>query len=234
MGAFAEDPLAGMLEGNERHVHSLRRDAFHGLEDEQHPDVVTVCCADSRVPQERMWGIEDPGTLFTPSTIGNQAWDIRGDEHVVDGGIAYAVYHTDVETVAIVGHTGCGAIAAAYEAVQSGELPGPHGVDLWIEQLIPVVDSALKADIIAGVSDDRAIINRLVEWNVDAQVKFLLDDNELPSSTDIFGFVYDFQGAYGDVPGRCYLVNYDGVTDSDRIADNLPQKYSHLAKRLTS
>lgn len=232
MGAFAGAPLEGLLTGNEAHVASLSADVFHGLEDHQDPDVVAVCCADSRVPQERMWGVDHPGTLFTPSTIGNQVWDVDGGQHIVDGGVAYAVHHADVEAVAVVGHTGCGAISAAYQAATTQTTPGPRGVDLWVEQLVPVVEMAMTDDRVDLEAPAPAIVNQLVEYNVDEQVRFLLEADDHPADVPIYGFVYDFQRAYGDDPGRCYLVNLDGTTDPDRIADTLPPAYHDVARSL--
>lgn len=231
MGAFDGAPLAGLLAGNDRHVEELEPDAFHGLEDEQDPDVVTVCCADARVQQERMWDVNRPGTLFTPSTLGNQVWALDGEDRIVDGGVTFATEHAGVEAVAVVGHTGCGAITAAYEVVEGGPTPGPRGVDRWVEQLVPVVESAIEAGVLAGADSRRETINRLVERNVDAQVDFL---RAAPvTSVPVYGFVYDFQGAYGDEAGRCYLVNRDGTTDVGDLAAGLPAAHRGVARRLT-
>lgn len=233
MGAFRGAVLEGLLTGNEDHVRSLSATAFSGLEHAQHPDVVAICCADSRVPQEQMWNVDRPGTLFTPSTIGNQVWDLDGDDRIVDGGVAYAVAHAGVEAVAVVGHTGCGAVAAAYDVVTGSTHPGPRGVDLWVDQLIPVVRSALENELVDRDLPRESIINRLVEHNVDKQVQFLCETDVVPEGMPIFGFVYDFQEAYGDEPGRCYLVNVDGRTDLDTVAQTVPNEHRGVLRRLT-
>uniref|UniRef100_UPI00366B2539 carbonic anhydrase n=1 Tax=Cryptosporangium minutisporangium TaxID=113569 RepID=UPI00366B2539 len=93
-------------------------------QDGQQPDVVAVCCSDSRVPQERMWGVDDPGTVFTPSNIGNQVWDEDEGERIVDGGVLYPIHHAGTDAVAVVGHTGCGAVTAAYGLATEGAKPG--------------------------------------------------------------------------------------------------------------
>ncbi len=232
MGEFAGAPLEGLLKGNNTHVESLREDTYIGLEDEQHPDVVAVCCADSRVPQERMWGIDHPGTLFTPSTIGNQCWDVDREALIVDGGISYAVHHAGVEAIAVVGHTGCGAVAGAYQLATTGQTPGPRGVDLWLEQLRPVIEEALEDDLVDTAAAKRQLINQLVEWNVDAQVRFLTESTDLPSDMPVYGFVYDFQRAYGDEIGRCYLVNLDGITEPTKIAEAVPDTHSVAVRSL--
>lgn len=232
MGAFEGAALAGLLAGNDDHVAGLAVDAFTGLESAQDPDVVTVCCADSRVPQERMWGIDRPGTLFTPSTIGNQVWDLDGDERIVDGGVAYAVAHAGVEAIVVVGHTGCGAVDAAFGVAEGAAPPGPRGVDLWVDQLVPVVRRARDAGIVDDGLDRQTAVNRLVEHNVDEQVAFLQKSPAIGDELPVYGFVYDFQGAYGETPGRCYLVNLDGATEPEAIAEALPERHQGVARRL--
>lgn len=232
MGAFKDAVLDGLLAGNDSHVRSLTADTFRGLEHKQDPDVVAVCCADSRVPQERMWGVDHPGTLFTPSTIGNQVWDLDGDTPIVDGGVAYAIHHAGAEAIAVVGHTGCGAVAAAAEVATGASPPGPRGVDLWVDQLVPVAERAFSAGIVDPDDPQSTVINELVEVNVQAQVQFLLEADAVPDETTVLGFVYDFQQVYGSDLGRCYVVSMDGETDTDRIAASLPPEHQSVAKSL--
>jgi len=219
------DVLDKLLDGNERHLEALPEDYFAAVQDGQHPDVVTVCCSDSRVPQERMWGVDDPGTVFTPSNIGNQVWDDDGGEQIVDGGLLYPIHHAGTSVAAVVGHTGCGAVTAAYNAATGGDLPGPQGVDKWVGQLVPVVEAALESDLIDAEADEETVINQLVEYNVDHQAQFLRESDAVPDSVDVYGFVYDFQGVYGNEGGRAYLVNVNGETNPDAIADLIPDEY---------
>ncbi|SIS14432.1 carbonic anhydrase [Natronorubrum thiooxidans] len=231
MGAD-HDVLDALLAGNERHVAGLPDDYFAAVQDGQHPDVVSVCCSDSRVPQERMWGVDDPGTVFTPSNIGNQVWDEDDGEQIVDGGLLYPIAHTGTTVAAVVGHTGCGAVTAAYNAATDGELPGPRGVDKWVEQLVPVIEEGLESDLIDADANDETVINQLVEYNVDYQTRFLRAADDVPDEVDVYGFVYDFQGIYGDEPGRTYLVNINGETDPEAIAAELPEEYEAVTDSL--
>ncbi|MDQ2050917.1 carbonic anhydrase [Natronolimnohabitans sp. A-GB9] len=219
------DTLETLLAGNERHVDGLPEDYFADVQAGQHPDVVTVCCSDSRVPQERMWGVDDPGTVFTPSNIGNQVWDDDEGEQIVDGGMLYPIHHAGTDVAAVVGHTGCGAVTAAYQVATGSELPGPQGVDKWVEMLVPVVEEALESDLVDADADEETVINQLVEYNVDRQARFLRESDDVPEDVDVYGFVYDFQGIYGNEHGRTYLVNVNGETDPDAIADLIPEEY---------
>ncbi|ELY46646.1 carbonic anhydrase [Natronorubrum sulfidifaciens] len=226
------DVLDALLAGNERHVTDLPDDYFAAVQDGQQPDVVSVCCSDSRVPQERMWGVDDPGTVFTPSNIGNQVWDEDDGELIVDGGLLYPIAHADTGVAAVVGHTGCGAVTAAYNAATDGDLPGPRGVDKWVTQLLPVIEDGLESDQIDADADDETVINQLVEYNVDYQTRFLREADEIPDDVDVYGFVYDFQGVYGNEHGRTYLVNVNGETDPEAIAEAIPDEYDAAVESL--
>jgi carbonic anhydrase len=207
---------AELLARNRDHVETLADDHFDGVLDAQRPPVVSLCCADSRVSQERMWSVEEPGWLFTPANIGNVAWDVA-DSQTVDGNLLYPVANTDTRTVAVVGHTGCGAVTAAHEAVTDGSLPDEPGIRKRVEPLVPIVEDALDS----GVADGDGVIDRLVEYNVREQVAFLDASEEIPDDTLVLGFVYDFHETYGTVPGRTYLVAADGETDPAALRERV-------------
>ncbi|THE64661.1 carbonic anhydrase [Salinadaptatus halalkaliphilus] len=224
--------LEELLAGNQRHVESLPADYFADVQTEQHPGVVAICCSDSRVPQEQMWGVDRPGAIFTPSTLGNQVCDEDHGERIVDGGMLYPIHHTGTTVAAVVGHTGCGAVTAAYRVATGAELPGPPGVDKWIEMLSPVVEEALESGLIDADADEDRIVNQLVEYNVDYQARALSDSDDVPRDVDIYGFVYDFQGVYGNEYGRSYLVNVNGETDSGQISELVPDAFETVTESL--
>jgi carbonic anhydrase len=220
-----DDVLLELLAGNDRHAESLPDDYFSAVQSGQHPDVVSICCSDSRVPQERMWGIDDPGSVFTPSNIGNQVWDEDDGERIVDGGVLYPIHHAGTDVAAVVGHTGCGAVTAAYQVATGGDHPGPRGVDKWVDLLVPVVEDGLESDRVDADADEESVINQLVEYNVDYQARVLRESEAVPDDTDVYGFVYDFQGVYGKEAGRAYLVNHNGETNPELIAERIPDEY---------
>ncbi|WP_226482427.1 carbonic anhydrase [Natrinema amylolyticum] len=224
--------LERLLAGNERHVEALPDGYFADVQTAQHPTVVAICCSDSRVSHEGMWGIERPGAVFTPSNIGNQIWDEDDGERIVDGGILYPIHHTGTDVVAVVGHTGCGAVTAAYRVATGEESPGPQGVDKWVDQLVPVIEEAIESGLIDTDADEEQVINQLVEYNVGYQARSLRDAADVPDDIDVYGFVYDFQGVYGDEPGRTYLVTVDGETDPRALADLVPEGYEATARSL--
>ncbi|MDY6780888.1 MAG: carbonic anhydrase [Halobacteria archaeon] len=200
------EPLRTLLRRNEEHTESLKENHFDEVLESQHPEVISVCCSDSRVSQEGMWSVDRPGWLFAPSNIGNQAWDTVGDDKVVNGSLLYPVKHTETETVAVVGHTGCGAVTAAYKRLSD------------------------ESNVVDEDGDDATVINRLVEYNVRRQVDFLIGSDDVPSTVDVYGFVYDFQRVYGDVPGRTYLVSSNGRTEG--LEDEVPEEYEDWVRSL--
>ena len=230
---MSETTLRDLLERNARHAASLPDRYFEAVAAGQEPAAVSICCSDSRVSQEGMWAVEEPGWLFTPSTLGNQAWDRHEGERVVDGSVLYPITYTGTDVALVVGHTGCGAVTAALAAVREGaDEATPPGIAKRIDLLVPVVEAGLDDE---RVDPDReaSLVDQLVEYNVDRQVEFLRESESVPDGTTVFGFVYDFQGSYGDTPGRAYLVNDGGETDTDLLCERVPEGFeAHVARLL--
>jgi carbonic anhydrase len=198
---------------------------FDDVQDGQHPDAVTVCCSDSRVLQDHVWGNEAPGHLFTCSNIGNRVVQRTDAGEAVSGDVLYPVAHTGTDLAVVVGHTGCGAVTATYQALTEGldEPPGiQHCIDLLAPHLEPGVEQ-LPDDV-----DFEGAVNRLVEYNVDRQVAVLLDSGAVPDDVDVVGVVYDFQDVYGDRRGEVHVVNVDG----ERSVERLREAYPDVASRV--
>lgn len=233
---MAHGLLIELLDRNDRHVDSLDVDAFADYREAQRPPVVSVCCSDSRVSQEGMWAIGRPGYLFTAGNIGNRVSDVVDGERVLSGSVAYPLGHTDTDVLAVVGHTGCGAVGAALSAVQTGEYPAEPGVRTDVEDLVPIVERGLADDAVAGDGSDAGATrrNRLVEYNVHEQVSAALATDEVADAdADVYGFVYDFHHAYGDRDGVTYLVNANGERDPAALRDLVgDERADHVATLL--
>jgi carbonic anhydrase len=209
------DLLGELPDRNDDHVAAAADLAAH--RDGQRPPVVSVCCSDSRVSQEGMWAVDAPGFLFTAGNIGNRVSDVVDGERVLSGSVAYPLAHTGTDVLVVVGHTGCGAVGAALAAVRDGAVPDEPGVRADVSELVPVVESGLAA-IDEGDDTAASLRNRLVEYNVHEQVA-AARETDTAADADVYGFVYDFHGAYGDRDGAVYLVNANGERDPDALRE---------------
>lgn len=218
---------AGLLDRNRAWTETLRDGYFAAVQDGQDPNAVSVCCSDARVAQSAMFAsIVESGSLFTPSNIGNKVVTEVDGERAVDGSFGYALEHLDVETAAVVGHTACGAVTAAYR-IATGDLDPaeePPGVRAEVEPLVPIVEDGLADGAVDDDAPAERAVNQLVEYNVHRQIDLLLDTGELPADATACGFVYDFVGAYSETPGRTMLVNVDGTSDTDALREALPDR----------
>ncbi|WP_276301391.1 carbonic anhydrase [Halorussus lipolyticus] len=211
--------LLDLLERNAGHADEFQS-RFDGVQDSQHPDVVTVCCSDSRVLQDAMWGNETPGRIFTCGNIGNRVVQQTAAGEAVSGDVLYPIAHTGTDTAVVVGHTGCGAVTATYDDLTVG-LSEPAGIEHCIGLLKSRLESGVEA--LPDDADRTEAVNRLVEYNVDRQVEFLRESDDVPDDTTVVGVVYDFQDVYSERRGEVQVVNVDGETSVEVLRDEHPE-----------
>jgi len=108
---------------------------------EQHPYAAVLGCADARVPIELIFN-EGPNDLFVVRVAGNTL----GDD--VLGSISYALEHLggSLKLVAVLGHSGCGAVTAAVDVFLNPNnylsFASKHAVRRLIERLQVIVQAA--------------------------------------------------------------------------------------------
>jgi carbonic anhydrase len=115
--------------GHPRHPHQNARRRAE-IAAGQHPFASILSCADSRVPPEIVFD-EGLGDLFVTRLAGNIA-----DDGVI-GSLEYASEHLHVPLIVVLGHTNCGAIAAAAAGGEAHD----H-VRTLVEALKPAIDKA--------------------------------------------------------------------------------------------
>jgi len=220
------DEFADLLVANLEHAATFG-DRFDDVQEGQAPDAVTVCCSDSRVLQDEMWGNAEPGHVFTVGNIGNRVTQRPNDaEPVVSGDVVYPIAYAGTDVAVVVGHTGCGAVTATYEAIRhdrAGEDGAVHpaGVERCLELLRPGLEPGV--DELPEGLDDAAAVNRLVEYNVDRQVAALRNSEDVPDDVAVYGVVYDFQDVYEGSRGEVHVVNVDGERDPDALRARHPE-----------
>jgi carbonic anhydrase len=220
------ETVADLLDRNADHAEQFQS-RFDDVQNAQYPDAVTVCCSDSRVLQDHVWGNDEPGHLFTCGNIGNRVVQQTADGRAVSGDVLYPIAHTETDTAIVMGHTGCGAVTATYDALTGG-VSEPAGIEHCLSLLKPHLEPALS-ELPEGI--DRAdAINRLVEYNVDRQVEALLDSDDVPADTTIVGVVYDFQDVYSGTRGEVHVVNVAGETNVETLREEYPDIESRIER----
>jgi len=214
-----DETVVGMLARNAEHAADAGAQ-FDDLQDAQFPEAVTVCCSDSRVLQDEMWGNDEPGSVFTVSNIGNRIVQRTEAGEVVSGDVLYPIAHTGTEVAVVVGHTGCGAVTATFQALTEG-VDEPPGIEYCLDTLRPHLRSGVDT-LPEGLSTAESV-NHLVEYNVDRQVECLRGSDDVPEAVTVVGVVYDFQDVYGGQRGEIHVINVDGETEVERLREGHPE-----------
>lgn len=211
--------LVELLEANEDHAREFQS-RFDHVQDAQRPEAVTVCCSDSRVLQDHLWGNDEPGRVFTVGNIGNRVVQRTADGEVVSGDVLYPVEHTGTGTVVVVGHTGCGAVTATYEALTDG-VSEPPGIEHCLDLLRPHLEPGV--DLLPSDATRTEAVNMLVEYNVDRQVELLRGSDDVPEDVAVAGVVYDFQDVYAGRRGEVHVINVDGEASVETLRVEHPE-----------
>jgi carbonic anhydrase len=137
---------------------------FHRLEGQQAPKYLWIGCSDSRVPANEIVGL-DPGELFVHRNVANLAPPQDANYLSV---LQFAVDVLKVEHVLVVGHYGCGGVAAAVNGKRLGL------VDHWLHPIREIEhDHRSELD---GLGSSSERLDRLCELNVRRQVRNVASD----------------------------------------------------------
>jgi len=154
----AAEALDRLIAGNERFVAgqgqfpTLGKETLTDLAKGQRPFATIIGCSDSRVPPELVFDA-GLGELFIVRVAGN----VVSPE--VMGSIQYAAVHLHTPLFVVMGHEGCGAVAAALAALRQGARDREH-IELLLDRILPGL-----ADVDASLADG-AQLQAAVEANV--------------------------------------------------------------------
>ena len=166
---------------------------FKRLEGQQAPEYLWIGCADSRVPANEIVGL-DPGELFVHRNVANLAPPQDANYLSV---LQFAVDVIKVKHILVVGHYGCGGVAAAVDGKRRGL------VDHWLHPIREVNhDHRHELEALPG---EKARWDRLVELNVIRQVKNV--------ASDVFLREAWLRGQPVSVHGWVYTLGTGLVTD---------------------
>jgi carbonic anhydrase len=185
----ADEALARLVAGNERFVRgearfpTVQKEILAELAKGQQPYATILGCSDSRVPPELVFDAGF-GELFIVRVAGN----VISAE--IMGTLQYAGVHLHTPLFVVLGHGGCGAVAAAL-AHRDGA-SHPERIELLLENIHPAL-TALDPDLPADAALDAA-----VEANVRWSMRQLLATPEGRARLEegvvqLVGAVYDLE-----------------------------------------
>jgi len=136
---------------------------FQRLAGQQSPEYLWIGCADSRVPANEIVGL-DPGELFVHRNVANLAPPQDANYLSV---LQFAVDVLKVRHIMVVGHYGCGGVAAAVDGRRRGL------VDHWLH---PIREIYAENRTELEALGDGPRLDRLCELNVIRQVRNVASD----------------------------------------------------------
>lgn len=119
------------------------RDLFHSLRDGQQPATMIIACADSRADPSMIFDAA-PGELFTVRNVAALVppYEESGGLHGVSAAVEFAVTGLKVKQIVVMGHGGCGGIAASLAA--AAHRPVGRFIAPWVEIASGARDAVLK------------------------------------------------------------------------------------------
>lgn len=192
---------AAFLSGDTRLGHVTAQD-LEPLQGGQHPIATIVGCADSRTPPTILFN-QGLGRLFIIRVAGNTV-DRRGLASIV-----YAVKHLHCPLVVVMGHTGCGAVAAA-EAVVDGRAELDPSLE---EMIVPILPAVLSARHAGGPDQARLA----VEENARRVVARLLTADTALADAVKDGSIRIVAAVKDMASGRVYFLD-EGEAPSEPVA----------------
>ncbi len=170
-------------------------DFFKELAKGQHPRATVVTCSDSRV-HTNMLDRTPEGDLFMIRNIGNQLATAKGS-------VQYGVNHLASSLLIFIGHSKCGAIAAAAASdADKAKLEAPIQKELeTIGKVTPDIEG-----VKANVNNQVAAAQK--EWAEQIKEGHLV----------VVGAVYDFADDMKQGAGQLNIININGETDPVKMS----------------
>lgn len=147
----ASVPELGVLfQGNQRFKEKMQTENPTLLtdltENGQEPEFMFIGCSDSRVSEGTVFNA-NPGTLFTERNIANQ---FVAEDANAQSVVAYAVSELHVQHIIVMGHYGCGGIAAAIATPPEEPLDAANtAVQNWIAPIRALYQNSTRAEIVS-------------------------------------------------------------------------------------
>ncbi|WP_430405894.1 carbonic anhydrase [Fluviicola sp.] len=179
-----------IFEGNKAWVEeTLAKDPafFDNLSQGQTPEYLWIGCSDSRVPANEIVNLP-PGSIFVQRNIANQV--INSDMNLLSV-VYYAVKYLKVKHILIVGHYGCGGVAAAMSNNSFGFL------DNWLVSIKNVyLKHHTELDAIVDIEErtDRLVELNAIQQSINmAKISFIQEEWNQGNPLEIHALVYSLK-----------------------------------------
>jgi len=183
---------------------------FEKLARQQSPEYLWIGCSDSRVPANQIVGLM-PGEVFVHRNVANMV--VHTDFNCLSV-LQFAVDVIKVKHVMVVGHYGCGGVAAAYENADNGL------IDNWLRNVKEVQHR--HTEHLEAIADKEQRLESLCELNVMAQVSNVCHTTIVQNawrrgqSLAVHGWVYSLKdGLLKDLD--CTVDRAEQIADAYRV-----------------
>lgn len=207
-----KNELHNLFANNRRWAAAIReRDPsfFETLARQQSPEYLWIGCSDSRVPANEIIGLL-PGEVFVHRNVANVV--VHTDLNCLSV-LQFAVDVLNIKHVMVVGHYGCGGVAAALRNRKLGL------ADNWLRHVQDVQKKhAATYAHTHPVGDDALLVDRLCELNVIEQVQnacqttVVQDAWERGQELTVHGWIYRLQD--GELRDLCATAAGPAEVDS--------------------
>ncbi len=207
-------PIQSLIDNNRAWADRMKRidpDFFKRLERQQAPEFLWIGCSDSRVPANQITGL-DPGEVFVHRNVANLAPPQDANYLSV---LQYSVEVLKVRHILVVGHYGCGGIAAAIDGERRGL------IDHWLHPIRETYSNHVHE--LEALPEGGPRLNRLCELNVLRQVRNV--------ASDIFVQDAWARGQALSVHGWVYSIATGLVTDLDTTISSLDELSARYPSR---
>ncbi len=190
--------LQDLLDGNQRFIegksqivdnNALINQTIGG----QFPKAVVLSCIDSRVPVETVLD-QAIGDIFVSRVAGNfENIDILGS-------LEYSCKAAGSKLVLVLGHESCGAVKAACDGVQLGNITA------MLDNIMPAVELSKSEVVGESNSSNNEFVAKTVENNVKLTIERIKNKSDILKDMENTGEIAIVGGVYSLSTGRVQLI----------------------------
>lgn len=175
----AQSSLFRLREGNRRYVNNLislnslsHREKRPDLVDAQKPFAIILSCSDSRVPSEIVFD-QGLGDLFVVRVAGNIV------APSIIGSIEFAASSFGTGLVVVMGHSHCGAVAAALDCELGGGKNISENIRDIVDRIAPSIRPILDGEDRAHLPAKDMLLSLCIRSNVEASIRQLEESSKI-------------------------------------------------------